>query len=95
MATGNAGGNGGNGAPIDIDIPAYDRLAPELRRMIQNFALPISAAAVEAQANRYGSLEAFQQWNRPALQKFRDMMIRKIWGADHPMLGLPLREDWT
>lgn len=95
MATGNAGGRGGNGAPVEIDMLAYDRLHPDLRRMIQNFALPISAASVEAQAARYADLAAFQRWNRPALQRFRDQMIAKLWGADHPLIGSPLREDWS
>lgn len=92
---GNAGGSGGNGAPPEIDFPAYDRLAPDLRRMVQNFALPLSAAAVEQQARRFDSPAAFEAMNRVVLQKFRDAKIAAMWSHDHPMIGQPLRENWT
>lgn len=99
-----ANGVGGNGVALTPaqEMAIFDTLPLPVRRMAWNFALPLSAPALAAQCQAHGMTRAdkvmapaFEALNRRVLPGFRDRHIRIKYGDDHPMIGRPLREDWS
>lgn len=98
----NAGGQG-NGLALSVreEMAIFDALPVGAKEIVWNFAYPLSAPAVAAQcfahkAKRYEPLpQSFVDMNRAVLPRFRDAQILSKYGADHPMIGQPLREDWS
>lgn len=98
----NAGGQG-NGLALSVEqeLAIFDQLPPPVKEIAWNFAYPLSAPALAAQCQvhkvkRGDPLPAsFVEMNRHVLPRFRDAQIARNYDADHPMIGRPLREDWT
>lgn len=100
--SGNAPGANGAVTPPEFEYKVFDAFPRWLKEMMWNYAYPLNAIAVEAQARKHDALSGvyraelyFEDLNRDILARFRDRQIEAHWPEGHPMIGQALRDDWT
>lgn len=72
---------------------AYDKLPRWARELLQQYAYPMNCQEFLDAYNQMG--DRLQECARDVLTGLRDRELRTAWPPGHPMIGKPLKKDWT